>query len=89
MEAGVEGRPAKRALVGLGTPEEQIKALLDTQRSSRGADVLPLQPTTSLTPAVLCGICCFICMPLVWYTYGASLFELVGFQERFPWLFYS
>lgn len=73
MEAGVEGRPAKRALWVSCTLEKQIKALLNTQNSARGTDVLPQQPTTSLAPAALCGMCRFICMYLVYYIYSTSL----------------
>lgn len=61
----------------LCTLEKQIKALLNTQNSARGANVLPQQPTTSLAPAVLCGLGSFICMYLDYYTFSVSLLNLM------------
>lgn len=62
----------------LCTLEKQIKALLNTQNSARGTNVLPQQPTTSLAPAVLCSMCGLICMYLDYYTKVHLSSELTG-----------
>lgn len=66
----------------LCTLEKQIKALLNTQNSARGTNVLPQQPTTSLAPAVLCGMCSFICMHLDYHTCSVSLLDFLAVWRK-------
>lgn len=48
-----------------------------------GTNVFPRQPSTSLAPAVLCGMCSFICIYLDYYMYRTSTpLHWLAAQER-------